>query len=87
MALSDDEKSLLDKLTAKANEKDDDDFDVEIWDETGAGARVPYRKGKAFLGRFGIDLPDPPIDDKPQGKDGGKPEPAQRYFGKNAKPS
>lgn len=58
MALSDEEKATLEALTAKANEPDDDDFDVEIWDENGAGAKVPYRKAKKFLERFGIDPPE-----------------------------
>lgn len=83
MALTDDEKALLDKLTAKANEKDDDDFDVELWDETGAGARLPYRKGKAFLQRFGIDVEKPPEPDKNDKET--KPGPAKQYFGKPAK--
>jgi hypothetical protein len=80
MALTDDEKQLLERLTAKQNEKDDDDFDVEIWDEKGAGARVPYRKGKTFLQRFGIDVEPPAKDDKPE-PDKDKPGAATRYFG------
>lgn len=58
MALSDDEKKTLDALMAKQNEPDDSDFDIEIWDDTGAGARVPYSKGRKWLAdKFGIDVP------------------------------
>lgn len=56
MALSKDEQEQLDALTRKAAESEDDDFDIEIWDENGAGAKVPYRKGKTWLQRFGIDV-------------------------------
>lgn len=94
MALTPDEKAMLDKLTQKANEPDADDFDIEIWDETGAGARVPYHKGKAWLQKFGIDLPEEPAADagdqgqgKPAKPASGGAAPvdtggtAQRYFG------
>lgn len=82
MPLSEDEKALLDKLTAKQAEKEDDDFDIEIWNEKGAGARVPYRKGKGFLQQFGIDMPEATADDKADGPDSkDKPPPVQRYFG------
>jgi hypothetical protein len=94
MALSDDEKATLDALTKKANEPDEDDFDIEIWDETGAGAKVPYHKGKTWLQRFGIDLPIPDAtgDAKPAGKkstgaadtgDAPTGDTAVRYFGGN----
>lgn len=85
MALTDEEKSQLEALQAKANAPDDsDDFEVEIWDENGKGARVPYKKGRSWLqSTFGIDLDPPPSaeGDPPQGD--GKPDgtPAQRYFG------
>jgi hypothetical protein len=59
MALSPEQKAQLEELTRLANEPDEDDFDIEIWDETGAGAKVPYHKGKTWLQRFGIDLPLP----------------------------
>lgn len=92
MALSDEEKATLEALTKKANEPDEDDFDIEIWDETGAGAKVPYRKGRTWLQRFGIDLPDTPIApvpdtkrSKPTSGDSGNSDStgstAQRYFG------
>lgn len=93
MALSDEEKKTLEALTRKANEPDEDDFDIEIWDETGAGAKVPYRKGRSWLQRFGIDLPDVPPATDPKGTktssgtgntDTGSADgtgTAQRYFG------
>lgn len=90
MGLSKEEQDQLDALTAKANEPDEDDFDIEIWDEKGAGAKVPYRKGKTWLQRFGIDLPETPEDDETQApkKTPGKTTTgeasgghAQRYFG------
>jgi hypothetical protein len=96
MALTDEEKAQLEALTAKANEPDDnEDFDIEIWDEHGAGAKVPYSKGRSWLARFGIDV-DPPTDDggkpagngKPDGKaskDDTKPGTAGRYFGSSKK--
>jgi hypothetical protein len=62
MGLSADEQATLDALTAKASEPDDDsDFEIEIYNPAGNGARVPYSKGRSWLQReFGIDLdPDP----------------------------
>jgi hypothetical protein len=76
VALTPDEQAQLDALTSKANEPDDSsDFEIEIYNDKGSGARVPYHKGRSFLQReFGIDLdPEPgkdPADDKDQGKGG-----------------
>jgi hypothetical protein len=97
MALSKDEQAQLDALTKKATEPDEE-FDIEIWDETGAGAKVPYSKGRSWLNRFGIDLPEPAPESegtepegKPASKARTKPGPTstsqgnvtQRYFGKD----
>jgi hypothetical protein len=93
MALSDEEKSQLAALQAKEQEPEDNGFDVEIWDETGAGAKVPYNQAKTWLARFGIGLPEPsegeadPKGSKP--KTGGSKGPAAtdnvthaaKYFG------
>jgi len=90
MALSKEEQEQLAALQAKAEEPDSDDFDVEIWDETGAGAKVPYSKGKTWLQRFGIDLPEPEPEAEAEAE--GKPKRsrpattgnvahAQKYFG------
>jgi hypothetical protein len=93
MALTPEEKATLDALTQKANQPDEDDFDIEIWDETGAGAKVPYHKGRKWLERFGIDLPIPDAVTgtdpkspkvKPEGTgDAPAGDTAQRYFGGN----
>jgi hypothetical protein len=92
MALSDEEKATLEALQAKANEPEADDFDIEIWDDSGAGARVPYSKGRKWLAdKFGIDVPVPPATGAPA-KPGGKQTAASadtgtttpvpiRYFG------
>lgn len=50
-----------------------DDFEVEIWNERGQGARVPFSKGKNWLAEaFGIDLepPKPKADETPKADDG-----------------
>lgn len=54
MALSDDEKRLLEELTAKANAPDD--FEIEVYDtQAGKGARIPFSQGKNWLfSTFGI---------------------------------
>jgi hypothetical protein len=56
VGLSKEEKEQLEKLTAKANEPDEEDFEIEI----GSGdryARVPYSRGRSYLQQhFGIDL-------------------------------
>jgi uncharacterized membrane protein YgcG len=57
MALNNDEKKLLEELTARASAPDeDDDFEIEVYDTTaGKGARIPYGKGKNWLHEvFGI---------------------------------
>lgn len=55
--LNDDERKLLEELTARANEPDaDDDFEIEVYDTTaGKGARIPFSRGKSWLfDTFGI---------------------------------
>ncbi len=56
MALTPEEKATLESLTEKANQPDEPDEYVEIWDETGAGAKVKRASAKTWLQRFGIDL-------------------------------
>lgn len=96
MALTEDERKQLEALQAKESEPDaDDDFDIEIWDENGAGAKVPYSKGRKWLARFGIDVEEPSSEDAgTTNGDAGKPtktKPAtregtpQRYFGSKNK--
>ena len=69
--LNDDERKLLEELTARANEPDaDDDFEIEVYDTTaGKGARIPFSRGKSWLfDTFGIgDAPAP----AGAGEDGG----------------
>lgn len=50
MGLTDDEKSLLEKLTEKAKAPDAPDHEVEIYDtKSGKGARVPMSVGAKWL--------------------------------------
>lgn len=89
MALSKDEQAQLDALTAKASEPDAEDFSIEIWDETGAGAKVPFSQGKGWLARFGIGVETPPPDEgkpakTPKAQAGAEDKPdnvALRHFG------
>jgi hypothetical protein len=74
MALTDDEKSLLEKLTAKANAPDKDDFEIEIYDTKAAkGARLPFSQGAKWLyDTFGIgDAPAAPAGQQGAGAAGG----------------
>lgn len=50
----------------------ENDFEVEIWNEHGQGARVPYSKGRDWLSKaFGIDLkPDAAGTEESAGKGG-----------------
>lgn len=94
MALTEEEKAQLAALTAKENEPDaDEDYLIEIWDETGAGAKVPFSQGKSWLAKFGIGVEAPPAGDSgkapakgkaPASDDGKAPTgPATKYFGKS----
>lgn len=74
---------------------DDDDFEIEIWNGDGDGARLPFRKGKTYLSRFGIDVGEPPAGnggDNPPGDNGDGTNPpattgrASRYFGRREAP-
>lgn len=50
------------KRANEAKQKEEEDFDVEIWDEKGRGVRTKRSHAKPFLQSLGIDL-DPPKDD------------------------
>jgi hypothetical protein len=68
-------KDIEDQIAAlqkQAEEMGDDgeDFEVEIWDHEGNGARVPYHAGKNWLAKFGIGVPEP--ESEPEGDQGGK---------------
>jgi hypothetical protein len=95
--LTDDERKLLDELTARAAEPDaDEDFEIEVYDTTnGKGARLPFSKGSRWLfDTFGIGEPPAAPEPGPEGArsdaraGGGKkdPEPPARqgYFGRQA---
>ena len=92
--LTKEEQSLLDELTARAQEPDAEDFEIEIYDtNAGRGARLPMSKaaGKIYEW-FGIGEPpaaegtsdagEPPAGKKPA-KDPAAPRPGG-YFGRQA---
>jgi hypothetical protein len=87
MALSKDEQAALDALTKKAAEPDEEDFHVEIWDESGAGAKLPFSQARTYLARFGIGIETPaepaPADTKVK-PDKDAPT-VLRHFGKSTK--
>lgn len=84
-------------LTAKAEkEKEEsaaDDYDVEVWDEKGRGARVRRSHAKPFLQTLGIDLDasdetsetDKGDKSKPKGKTVQNQSVARKYFVNPAK--
>lgn len=85
------------KKASEAEANAADDYEVEVWDKEGRGARVRRSHAKPFLQSLGIDL-DPPTDDSgdDKDKDKGKKAPpkgptttasasvSRRYFGKAA---
>lgn len=68
MALSEDEKKTLAALQAKENEPEPDDEFIEIWDDTGAGAKVKRSSAKNWLNKFGIDLDEVTTDEETEDK-------------------
>lgn len=56
MALSEEEKAQLDALIAKDKEEPPEDEYIEIWDESGKGAKVKRSSAKSWLNQFGIDV-------------------------------
>jgi hypothetical protein len=84
-------------LTAKAEKEKEaaaaDDYEVEVWDEKGRGARVKRSHAKPFLQSLGIDLDpeDPPeagdgdSKSKPKGKTSQSQNVARKYFVNPAK--
>lgn len=81
------------QLQEDDNAANEDDFEVEFWNEKGAGGRMPYHKArKYFQDNFGIDLDPPPSDPNAGGNTGNDPDPndpsqrpSGRYFGSNRK--
>lgn len=92
--LTADERKLLEELTAREAEPDEDDYEIEIYDTAkGKGARLPVSQGKKFLfDNFGIgEDPNPPADPKAkggkggeggQGDEGGPPKRGTGYLGR-----
>lgn len=77
MALTADEKKLLEELQARMNEPDEDDsYEIEVYDtEKGKGARIPYKTGKSWLyDVFGIGSAPAPTGE--EGASGGDAPPA-----------
>ena len=70
MPLSDEERATLKALQDKENEPEQDEEFIEIWDETGAGAKVKRSSAKPWLNKFGIDVEK----DTAEGEGEGKPE-------------
>ena len=94
MALTDDERTLLEKLTKKSQEPDAPDHEIEIYDtKKGVGARVPFSQGASWLfSQFGIgEAPKAPEGDQGKGDQGkgdqGKPAAggSVSYFGNTRK--
>jgi hypothetical protein len=84
MALTADEKKLLDELTEKSKAEDpDEDFEIEVYDTAnGRGARVPFKQGKKWLfENLGLgENPNPPAEG--DGKEGDKKDHKVGYFGR-----
>jgi hypothetical protein len=74
--LTDDERKLLDELTARASEPDaDDDFEIEVYDTSaGKGARMPFSRAASWLhANLGIGeapAPDSAAGEPPAAKPG-----------------
>lgn len=56
------EEFLNAKRDKESSEAADEDYDVEIWDEKGRGARVRRSHAKPFLQSLGIDVDAPSGD-------------------------
>lgn len=92
--LTAEQRAELERQLQEDDETDDEDYEVEIWNDKGAGGRLPYRKAKKhFQDHFGIDL-DPPTDPQndPSGTKNGNADtsktnqrPSGRYFGGKGK--
>jgi hypothetical protein len=95
--LSDEQQAQLDQLTALQNAPDetDSDFEIEVWNGAGNGARIPYSKGAGWLEKeFGITLDKPTDpnaadpnapDPNAQDPEGARPRTSGKYFGKQPK--
>lgn len=67
-------------LQAEADAMGDDDeqFEVEIWNEKGEGARLPHSRSESWLkAKFPELFPDPPAEDPETEEGGTKPKAKQ----------
>jgi len=82
------EEFLNAKREKEAAASQDEDYDVEVWDEKGRGARVRRSHAKPFLQSLGIDL-DPETggsddDNTGDGKGGNSSSPGRKSSGKQS---
>lgn len=47
------------KRANEAKQKEEEDFDIEIWGPDGSGVRTKRSHAKPFLNKLGLDLDDP----------------------------
>jgi hypothetical protein len=81
--MPDNEPSILDEFAAfleareKANAEQTqaDDYEVEVWNEKGQGARLRRSHAKPFLQSLGIDVDEPAEGDTGDKGDGGTKTP------------
>ena len=66
------------KKKAESDEREAEDFEVELWDKDGRGVRTKRSHAKPFLQSLGIDLDPEPDDEGDTGDTGGKKEPAKK---------
>jgi hypothetical protein len=65
---------LAAKSAADAENAADEDYEIEIFDEKGRGARLKRSHAKSFLNTLGIDLdPEPDPTDPPKDRKPAKP--------------
>ena len=88
MALNKEQQKLLEELTAKAQEPDAEDFEVEIYNEHGRGARLPISRATDwFRENFGIGAAKEESAPEQPGSDSEEPAPGKQgaYFGRAKK--
>lgn len=90
--MSPEQRAALEQQLAEDDQAEDEsDFEIEIWNGDGDGARLPFSKGKAYLARFGIEIEPPSAGGtdpsngasaSPQGDNSSRT--SQRYFGRRS---
>ena len=75
------------KQESEKEQRDSEDFDIEIWDETGKGVRTKRSHAKPFLQKFGIDIDELTGDDDGDKGDGDKPKPKAKPTGRSSSTS